>query len=62
MWLPAFDTTTDTELHLLRHVRNTAESQELKTVSRNPLGNKYCKRKAEALTGLFFFFYSRVRT
>lgn len=57
MWLPAFDTTIDTELHLLRHVRNTAESQELKTVSRNPLGNKYCKRKVEALTGLSLFFF-----
>lgn len=53
MWLHAFDTTIDTDVHLWRLVRNNTESQELKTVSRNPSGNKDCQKNVEALAGPF---------
>lgn len=56
MWLHVFDTAIDTDVHLWRLVRNNTESQELKTVSRNPSGNKDCqkkKKKKEALAGPF---------
>lgn len=44
MWLHAFHTTVDTDVPLWRLVRNNTESQELKTVSRNPSGNKDCQK------------------
>lgn len=55
MWLHAFDTTVGTEVPLWRLVRNSPGSQELKRMSKNPLGKKHCQREAEVLTGPFFF-------
>lgn len=40
MQLPAFDTTVSTEVPLWRLVRDSPGSQELKRMSRNPLGEK----------------------
>lgn len=53
LWLHAFHTTIDTDVCLWRLVRNNRESQELKTVSKNPSGNKDCQKNRGSLAGPF---------